>query len=118
MKYHLVSLKSEIYEDDYEQGMGGYTGCGYSSECIALSFETEQDAIKHLASSYGLSEELSDYEWDHVAGTIATAKMVADHSNAQNGGWFEPTEEERERWVRGEQKLYTEEFTVSFVRCL
>lgn len=118
MRYHLVKLRSEIYEDDYEQGMGGYTGCGYASECIGQTFDTEQDAIKHLASTYGLPDELSDYEWDHVAGTIATAKMVADHSNAQNGGWFEPTEEERERWVRGEQKLYTEEFTVSFVRCL
>lgn len=41
--------------------------------------------------------------------------MVADHSEEQNGGWMEPTDEEMKAWQKGNLKLYTEDFSIELL---
>ena len=117
MRYHLVKLSSEIYEDSYEQGELGFTGCGYSGECIGKTFDTVEACCAYL-SVFGLPEDADGYDIDNATGVMSTTRMVADHSDAQNGGWFEPTQAEKDLWIQGKQKLYAEHFLVTFVRCL
>lgn len=117
MKYHLVRLESAIYLDDYEEGQGDYTGCGYQGECIGKTFLTLADATEFLASTYGLPADVNAYDLDDATNTLASGRMVADHSNAQNGGWFEPTQAESDAWRLGTFPLYVEDFYIHFVRC-
>lgn len=116
LKYHLVALSSDIVEDDFEAGEGVSTGCGYNRELIGQTFDSLKAMIAYLASCFGLSEDPSDYGVE--GNRLCTSKMVADHSNAQNGGWFEPTEEEKKSWRRGNTRLYSENFSIHFLRCV
>ena len=106
---------SDICEDHYEEGEGASTGCGYSGEKIGQTFPTLAAMIKHLASYYGLPESEADYDID--GNTLSTTKTVANHSEAQNGGWFEATAEEIAAWTEGKMKLYAETFFINFIRC-
>lgn len=115
-KIHLVALSSDILEDDFEEGIKDSTGCGLVNQPIGQTFDTIKKAIEHLAKFFGLSAEEGDYELDGEE--LRTSKMVANHCDAQNGGWFEPTPAELAAWRRGEQKLYSEDFVVRFVRCI
>lgn len=115
MAYHLVSLTSDICLDDPEHGEGASTGCGYGHEAIGKSFPTLEELVKYLASVYGLSDNLNDYEQDGQ--TLRYSKTVADHSQAQNGGWFEPTEAELAAWHAGTMKLYSENFDIDWLDC-
>lgn len=112
MKIHLVALSSDICEDDFTEGEGAETGCGYGNEKIGQTFTDMPEMLKYLAGHYGLSENLSDYE--QLAGELQTSKPVANHADQQNGGWFDPTEEEFAKWRLGELKLYTEHYVIRY----
>jgi hypothetical protein len=71
------------------------------------------DAVKYLSDYYGLSDAIVDYEIEGKQ--MTTERACANHADAQNGGWFDPTEEEIAKWQKGEIKLYSEEFTISFI---
>jgi hypothetical protein len=114
-KYHVVSLSSNICEDDYEHGEGKSTGCGYQNQPVGQTFNSFNDMLAHLASYYGLPSNPVDYE--HERGELRTSKTVANHSEAQNGGWFEPTTDEFQAWAAGKMKLYLENFQVRYIRC-
>ena len=114
-KYFLEYITSYIYEDDYEEGEGKHTGCGLDITHIGRFFETKAEMISWLYSHYGLSDDISDYDTDN-AERWATDRLVADHSNVQNGGWFEPTERELVQWRCGELKLYVEHYWIQFHR--
>jgi hypothetical protein len=114
MPIHLIRLSSDIVEDSFEEGLQDSTGCGYSGEAIGKSFANEAKAIAYLADVYGYPSDVALWEIGHS--TMETAKHVADHSNAQNGGWMEPTDQEFETWTKGLGKLYEEQVTVSFLR--
>jgi len=102
----LLKFWSEIYEDDYNEGEGKATGCGYPVTAIAEQFEDTDKAFKWFSDHYGYN--MSDYETDEDNRVIYTSRMVADHCEAQNGGWMEPTEAETTAWKQGKQKLYVE----------
>lgn len=115
-RIHLVSLSSEIYEDSYEHGEGDFTGCGIHGMAIGKTFASLEDAAQWLKEHFGLFSSLTEYHIED--GYIQTSITVADHSNAQNGGWFEPTEKEYEAWRKGELMLYSENFTVSYLKVI
>lgn len=110
--FHLVGLTSDICEDNFEEGEGASTGCGLRL-AIGKTFATFPDMLKYLAGTYGLSASKNDYN-DEGNGTLETSRAVANHSNAQNGGWFEPTEEEYAQWRAGKLKLYVENFDIKW----
>lgn len=112
-KIHLVEISSDIVEDSFKEGLLTSTGCGLSGEKIGKTFEDMPAMLKYLSSYYGLSEELAAYEENGTE--LETAKAVANHSEAQNGGWFEPTEEEYALWKRGKLKLYSEMFIIKYL---
>ena len=115
MNYHLVSLSSDIVEDDFNDGEGNSTGCGYQHEPVGKSFSSLETMIAYLASIYGLPGKLVDYA---IEGTqLHTSKTVANHSEAQNGGWFEATTSELAAWSKGKMKLYSENYSIRFIRC-
>jgi hypothetical protein len=111
MRFHIVSVHSDIYEDSYDDGLGKSTGCGLSDQ-IGKTFNTLEEAFVFLEKHY----RLTDLEKDN--GKFRTSLMVADHSEAQNGGWFTPTEKEFADWQEGKIKLYSEEFTVEILNIL
>lgn len=113
MKYHLISIDSDIGEDSLELGEGDSTGCGLNNEKIGVTFENMPAMLKHLHGHYGLPRDLADYEEEN--NVLHTSKTVANHSEAQNGGWMEPTEAEYELWQKGELTLYSENFTIRFL---
>lgn len=114
-KMHLTSLTSEIYEDSYEEGEGAYTGAGLN-ERLSKTANSLELAIKYLETR-GLPSRLEDYDIQEDADRdvviLQASRMVADHSDAQNGGWMEPTKKEMELWKKGKMKLYVEHFTVT-----
>nr|WP_156903428.1 hypothetical protein [Burkholderia sp. M701] len=112
-RVHLVRLNSDIVEDHFEQGLGASTGCGYQNEPIGRTFPSLKAAVAFLSSHYGYSADHVDYEVEEDS-QIVTARAVANHSEAQNGGWMDPTDEENEAWRAGKTKLYSEEVTVEF----
>lgn len=112
-QYHLISIESDIVEDSYEDGEGKSTGCGLSGEKVGKSFPTLEALAKYCHDYHGLPENFADYERE--GDTLCTTKQVADHSQAQNGGWMEPTAAEVEKWQKGELMLYSEHFIVKFL---
>lgn len=116
-KIHVVRVSSEIYEDSYEEGEGEFTGAGFTDK-VGHTFNSMADLVKYMSAHYGMSEKVSDYSTDMLDedGRIETSRMVADHSDAQNGGWMEPTESEIKKWKRGDLMLYTESFTIYTLR--
>lgn len=116
-KIYLESISSSICEDDYEHGEMDDTGCGiYPPMQIGKTFDNMNDMFEYLEKSWGLSDNPSHYECEK--NKCYFDKLVADHSKHQNGGWFEPTEEELEKWKRGEQKLYNESSIIKYHRML
>lgn len=115
-RYHLVSLSSDICEDDFESGEGASTGCGYSGEPIGQTFLTLSDMLGYLERTFGLSNKPQDYNIEDAH--LTTSKTVANHCDAQNGGWFEATEAELEAWRKGRMKLYSEDYSIHFLRCV
>lgn len=113
-KLHLVSISSDIIEDHFEDGLLDSTGCGLSNEKIGETFPDMGAMLRYLASHYNLSDKQVDYEVTNSE--VKTEKMVADHSQAQNGGWFEPTEQEYADWREGKIKLYSEEFVIKYLQ--
>jgi hypothetical protein len=113
MKYHIVSLESEIVEDNYEEGEGESTGCGYSGEKIGKTFDSIEGMVEYLSQNYGLPKDVNDYEKQDQF--LYTSKTVANHADEQNGGWFDPTEREIEMWQAGKMKLYSDNYTVKFL---
>lgn len=110
-RVHLVSVTSEISEDDYRNGEGESVGAGLS-EKVGKTFPSMEKMLEYLASHFGLSKDLNDYEEDDDS--LQTDKQVADHSEEQNGGWMTPTPEEIREWKAGKTKLYTEHFRITF----
>jgi hypothetical protein len=99
-KVHLVSLRSNIVEDNYKKGEGKATGCGLDDERIGQTFDSFQQMLDYLSVNYRLSRKVSDYSTPTQSAVtldmrISTSIMVVDHSNEQNGGWMEPTKEEK-----------------------
>lgn len=113
MGIHLSSLSSDICIDDLEEGIGASTGLGYQNELISKTFDSLEDMVKYLASMYGLSDDLNNYEQDGYI--LRTSKTVADHSQAQNGGWMEPTEAELAAYQEGKMKLYSDEYEIRWL---
>jgi hypothetical protein len=111
-KIHLLSISSEINEDSYTAGDGKSTGAGLS-EKIGKTFNSAKDMCKWLSSHYGLSDDINDYDFDDS--TFQTDKQVADHSEAQNGGWMEPTTEEIAEWKKGNLVLYNEHYFINIM---
>lgn len=116
MSVHLVSISSDIYEDDFEKGEGKATGCGYDAEKIGKTFDTFPQMLAYLEKTYGLSANEADYGVNCVNGErhLHYSKTVANHSEAQNGGWFEPTQEELARWRAGALMLYSEDYVINW----
>jgi len=112
MTIHLVSISSEICEDSYEEGEGKCTGAGLSDEKIGKDFKSEKEMFEWLSDNYGLPIKKEDYECTRK--DCQTDKLVADHSEAQNGGWFKPRKEEIAKWKKGKMKLYNEHYRVRF----
>lgn len=113
MQIHVIALSSDIVEDCFDEGEGNSTGCGYQGQAIGKSFQSMEAAIGYLSSYYGYSPKSSD--WEIGSNLIETSKMVANHSEAQNGGWFEPTTSEISKWKRGKMKLYSENVSVRYL---
>lgn len=112
---HLVRIESEIYEDIFEEGEGDFTGCGISVN-VGQTFPNLQAMTDFLHNGYGLSKDPNDYGPDDDGkNMLFTSTTVADHSQHQNGGWFEATEAEIEKWQKGEIKLYSENYTIHFI---
>jgi|TARA_Y100000034_G_scaffold133551_1_gene199338 hypothetical protein len=116
-RYFLEYITSEIYEDSYEEGECRFTGCGLDKTHIGKFFNTKEEMAKYLADYYGLSEDVNDYITD-INGSWETDRQVADHSEAQNGGWFKPTEKEIEQWKQDKIKLYVEHYWTRFHRVI
>lgn len=116
MNVHLVSISSDICEDSFPDGDGKSTGCGYTDEKIGKTFDTFEDMLVYLEKTYGLSAKVADYGGYCCKGhrQLYYSKTVANHSDAQNGGWFEPTEEELIRWRNGALMLYSENYTINW----
>jgi len=116
MSVHLVSLSSDICEDHFEEGEGKSTGCGYTNEKIGQTFDTFEQMLAYLGKTYGLSANVADYGGECCKGhrQLHYSKTVANHSDAQNGGWFEPTEEELARWRAGALMLYSEDYVINW----
>jgi hypothetical protein len=114
MPIHLIQLSSDIVEDDPEDGLLDSTGCGYCGQAIGRSFDTDEKAIAYLADTYGYSSDIPS--WEIRASSMQSSKQVANHSEAQNGGWMVPTEAETQAWLSGKFKLYEELVTVNFLR--
>jgi len=108
-RYHLVKVSSSIVEESYEDGEGRNTGCGLN-EKIGKTFDSLEELKEHIKDVY-VSEEL-ELEGDN---SFQTCSQVADHSEAQNGGWMTPTAEEIAQWKKKEIILYLELFTFSFL---
>jgi len=113
MRIHLISVDSEIYEDSYEEGEMGFPRCGLYGDPIGKTFPNMDSVFPFLAKKFGLSEDKNDYIIDDWG--ITTSRMCADHSNTQNGGWFDPTEEEFALWRKGKLKLYCENFHFDYL---
>lgn len=114
MRVHLVSISSKIYEDSYYDGEGAFTGAGLSRKPIGKTFASMTDAVNWLADKWGFPiGPGEDYEVDSAH--IYSSKMVADHSEEQNGGWMEPTSKEKQLWKRGEYPLYTETMYIKYI---
>lgn len=113
MNVHLIAMKSDIVEDNYENGELDSTGCGYRNEAIGRSFGTTLEAIGFLAKYFGFSPEVAN--WEISATSLRTSRLVANHTEAQNGGWLEPTEHELRNWRRGLTKLYEENVLVQYL---
>lgn len=116
MSVHLVSLSSDILEDHFEQGIRGSTCCGYNDEKIGKTFDTFPQMLAYLKKNYGLSANEADYgdESDGQQRWLFYSKTVANHSDAQNGGWFDATEEEKTLWRAGKLKLYAEDYVIDW----
>ena len=115
-KVHVVSLSSDIHEDHFEHGHGKHTGAGLPRERIGRTFESAAEMVKFLSKAYGLSDKVDDYELSPDSDSIVhTSKMVANHSEMQNGGWFEPTPDELKEWRRGALMLYTEDYSIEIL---
>ena len=115
-RIHITAINTEIHEDDWEKGMGDFTGCG-ASYGVNKTFDTIQDILDYLKNQFHLSDEIGDYHLeDNENGqwVLQTARTVADHSNAQNGGWFKPTSSEIESWKKGNLMLYIEDYFIVF----
>lgn len=108
--YFLESIDSEILEDDYEEGEKDFTGCGLPMINIGKKFPTKKLMLEWIENNYSFT----GFEEHESPGIMATSKTVADHSSAQNGGWFDPTEEELKLWKEGKMKLYTENVTIKY----
>ncbi len=113
---HLISVSSEIVLDNYDEGLTDSTGCGLD-EKIGITFKTDQDLLDHLHSHYGVGKDIHDYEVniDSPHSTMQTERTVANHCDAQNGGWMKPTDEEIELWKKGKFKLYCETYVFTFL---
>jgi hypothetical protein len=109
-KVVLLKFYSEIMDDSYSDGEGEHTGCGYPLTPIGKQFNSLKEAIQWFGSQFGYSRNIDDYEVEESGQrpVAYTSRQRADHSNEQNGGWMEPTEQEIESWKAGESKLYTE----------
>lgn len=111
---HVERLICDIYEDHPEEGVGEHTGAGMT-EPIGKTFANREAMAKYLSDCYGLSADVGDYEQDdEKRNVIRTSRAVANHSEAQNGGWMDPTEEEVAAWLAGRQKLYLEEYQIEY----
>ena len=113
MQIHVIALSSDIVKDSFDEGEGSSTGCGYQGQAIGKSFPSMEAAIGYLSAYYGYSSNVSD--WEIRSNSIESSKMVANHSDAQNGGWFDPTESEISQWKRGELMLYSENVSVRYL---
>lgn len=112
-KIHIVRIHSDIMEDSAEHGLGDSTGAGLDNERVGKTFNSIDDAIKYLHDYWGTSSDPDDYEFEDKH--LRITKMVADHSEEQNGGWMEPTDEEMKAWQKGNLKLYTEDFSIELL---
>jgi len=114
-KIHLISISSEICEDDYHKGEGKNTGAGLQNEKIGKMFQSAKEMFKWLADNYGLDADSGSYE---LMGNdeIQTDKSgIADHSDKQNGGWMDATDKEVELWKKGKLKLYVEHYFIKIM---
>jgi hypothetical protein len=112
-KFYIERIESDIIEVSFEHGELVSTGCGLR-ELIGEGVQTFEDMLKHLNKRYNLSADQNDYEIMEEDGLLQTSKQVANHSEAQNGGWMEPTAKEIEDWKEGLGKLYSENYRIRF----
>lgn len=113
MQYHLIKIDSDIVEDVYEEGEGASTGAGLDDEKVGRSFPSLAALVRFCHDAYGMPADLVDYEEEGTK--LFTSRPAADHSQAQNGGWFEPTDDEYAKWKQGKIKLYLENYTVHYL---
>lgn len=99
-----------------ENGEGAHTGCGLNNFPVGKTFQSMSAMLGYVASAFGLSTQMGDY--DTEGNYLQTSKTVANHSEAQNGGWFDPTPTEYQKWREGKLKLYSENFAIHFLRVI
>ena len=107
------SWTCEIYEDSYKRGQLGNTRAGMNGGATGR-YRSFEDVINDFSKNYGLSSDPThwSYYFNGTRWQLETARQVADHSEAQNGGWMDPTKTEIEEWKKGEYKLYSENWVV------
>jgi len=107
----------EIYEDDYEKGELGFTGAGMNGGAKGR-YRSFEEVIETFSKDWGLSSDPTDWIIHFIDGRwqLETSRQVADHSEAQNGGWMDPTKKEIAEWKKGEYKLYNEKWLVNCSR--
>tara|TARA_B100001093_G_scaffold502594_1_gene555799 strand:+ start:347 stop:820 length:474 start_codon:yes stop_codon:yes gene_type:complete len=103
----------EIYEDSYENGELGRTGAGMNGGAKGR-YRSFEDVINDFSKEYGLSSDPAHWiiTFNGARWQLETARQVADHTEAQNGGWMPPTKTEIVEWMQGEYKLYSENWVV------
>ena len=118
--FHCTRVMTEIYEDSFEKGELNSTGCG-ANWAVGRNFPNIPTMLAYLKAHHDLYDELADYHQDKQIEddkferwTLQTTKQVADHSEAQNGGWMEPTKDEYEAWKKGELMLYVEHYIIYY----
>lgn len=107
------SWDCEIYEDSYEEGELGHTGAGMNGGAKGR-YRNFEEVIQTFSDDYSLSDDPAHWhiDFDKTQWTLQTTRQVANHCEAQNGGWFDPTFAEIEAWKKGEYKLYSELWVV------
>jgi len=109
MKFYLESISSTIVEDSYEEGEGLSTGCGLDHTPLDKEFNNIKEMLKYL-KEWGVNIKANEIEGNETVFTRA----VANHAEAQNGGWFTPTKDEIKKWKKGDLKLYAETYFIKF----
>jgi len=115
-KFRATYLMADAEEDVYEEGCQPGTGICKLSQKINTEADTLKGLIEKLAQEWGFNENPSD-GWilmrDEGMGTV---RII--YQQTENADSMPPSEAEKERWKKGEIKMWLADysFTVEKVR--